>query len=690
VSCSVQITNTFPVNELRDSYNKVKIIVFTQGFENMVQDTTQQAENNLSDIFDEIQQDVVSRKEEEMTLQDYLDLCKRDSMAYASPAERLLAAFGEPKLIDTRDDQRLSRIFMNRQIKVFPSIADEFFGMEETLEQIHSFLKHSSQGLEERKQILYLRGPVGGGKSSLAEKLKDLMEIHPIYVLKAGDMVSPVFESPLGLFNMQRHAKLLEDKFGIPARVLGSIMSPWAVKRLKEFKGKIDKFKVVKMYPSRMYQIAITKTEPGDENTQDITSLVGKVDIRALKSFSQSDADAYSYTGGLCLANQGLLEFVEMFKAPIKMLHPLLTATQEGNYNTVEGAPIPFKGIILAHSNESEWDAFKNNKNNEAFLDRVYTVRVPYCLRTDEETSIYRKLIRHSSLKDAPCASGTLEMMAKFAVLTRIKETEHSTSYSKMKVYNGENLKDTDPHAKSIQEYRDIAGVDEGMTGVSTRFAYKILSKTFNYDSSEVAANPVHLMIVLINQIEQEKYPQTVAEDYIKHVKKLSQDYQELIEKEIKSACLDSYADYGQNIFENYLAWADSWIQDGEYRDPNNGITLNREALDGELSKIEKPAGIGNPKDFRNEIVNFALRERAKNGGKTPSWTSYTKIKEVIEKKIFNATDDIIPVITFNAKGTKDDQEKHKGFLDRMKARGYTQKQCQILVDWWIRSKKNV
>jgi len=232
-------------------------------------------------------------------------------------------------------------------------------------------------------------------------------------------------------------------------------MSPWANKRLHEFNGDIRQFKVIKIRPSILQQIAVTKTEPGDENNQDISSLVGKVDIRKLEKYSQDDPDAYSYSGGLCRANQGLLEFVEMFKAPIKVLHPLLTATQEGNYKGTEGFPaIPFQGIILAHSNESEWQAFKNNKNNEAFLDRIYIVKVPYCLRVSEEIKIYKKLLENSSLYDAPCAPGTLKMMAQFAVLSRLKEPENSNIFSKMRIYNGENLKDTDPHAKSFQEYR--------------------------------------------------------------------------------------------------------------------------------------------------------------------------------------------------------------------------------------------
>lgn len=637
-------------------------------------------------IFDRYSSKYEALQEEELTFQEYLDLCKQDPRVYASPAERMLAAIGEPELVDTHNDPRLSRIFSNRVIKIYPAFR-EFYGMEEVIEQIVAFFRHAAQGLEEKKQILYLLGPVGGGKSSLAERLKAMMEAEPFYAIKD----SPVFESPLGLFNPSEDGALLEEDYGIPRRYLNTIMSPWATKRLQEFHGDIRQFKIVKLRPSILKQIAIAKTEPGDENNQDISSLVGKVDIRKLESFSQDDPDAYSYSGGLCRSNQGLLEFVEMFKAPIKVLHPLLTATQEGNYKGTEGFPaIPFQGIILAHSNESEWQAFRNNKNNEAFLDRIYIVKVPYCLRFSEEQKIYEKLLEHSSLHSAHCAPGTLEMMAQFAVLSRLKEPENSNVFSKMRVNNGDNLKDTDPQAKSIQEYRDYAGVDEGMTGLSTRFAFKILSKVFNFDSSEVAANPVHLLYVLEQQIEREQFAPEVEERYLSYLKGyLTQKYIEFIGKEIQTAYLQSYSEYGQNIFDRYVTYADYWIQDTDYRDPDTGEMFDRASLNEELEKIEKPAGISNPKDFRNEIVNFVLRARANNAGKNPLWTSYEKLRTVIEKKMFSTTEDLLPVISFNAKASSEEQKKHEQFIDRMVEKGYTEKQVRLLSEWYLRVRKS-
>ncbi|HYE35895.1 PrkA family serine protein kinase [Methylocaldum sp.] len=637
-------------------------------------------------IFDHYQSRYEKAREEEYSLQEYLEICRKEPTAYASPAERMLIAIGEPELHDTRLEPRLSRIFANKVIKRYPAFAD-FYGMEETIEQIVAFFRHAAQGLEERKQILYLLGPVGGGKSSLAEKLKHLMEQAPFYAIKG----SPINESPLGLFDPEEDGPILENEYGIPRRYFNTIMSPWAVKRLHEYNGDITKFRVVKVRPSMLDQRAVSKTEPGDENNQDISSLVGKVDIRKLERFSQDDPDAYSFSGGLCLGNRGIMEFVEMFKAPIKVLHPLLTATQEGNYKGTEGlSAIPFEGIIMAHSNESEWLQFKNNKNNEAFLDRVYVVKVPYCLRVSEEVKIYEKLLIHSSLSDASCAPHTLKMLAQFAVLSRLKEPENSNIYSKMRVYDGENLKDTDPKAKSYQEYRDFAGVDEGMAGLSTRFAFKILSKVFNFDHSEVAANPVHLLYTLEQQIPQEQFPPEVQERYLRFIKEfLVPRYVDFIGKEVQTAYLESYSEYGQNIFDRYVTYADYWIQDQEYRDPDTGESFDRRALNEELEKIEKPAGISNPKDFRNEVVNFVLRARAKNSGKNPAWTSYEKLRAVIEKKMFANTEELLPVISFNAKASVDDQKKHEEFVNRMVHKGYTPKQVRLLCEWYLRVRKS-
>jgi serine protein kinase len=621
---------------------------------------------------------------ETLSLEEFLDRAKSDKSLYATSAERLLKAIGEPVTVDTVKDPRLSRIFQNRTIKIYPAFS-HLFGMEEVVEQLVGFLKHSAQGLEESKQILYLLGPVGGGKSTLAETIKDLVQKEPIYVLKAGDQVSPIWESPLNLFTKEDSAAL-----GIPPQYLNKHPSPWAIKRLAEFGGDASKFEVVKLHPSKIYQIAISKTEPGDENNQDISNLVGKLDIRRVAKFKQNDADAYNFSGGLNLANQGVLEFVEMFKAPLKMLHPLLTATQEGSYNGTEAVGgIPFSGLILAHSNETEWASFKSKPQNEAFIDRIYTIKVPYVLRVSEETKIYEKLISSSQLASAACAPFTLKMLAEFIVLSRLTETPNVKTLTKLKVYDGENMKEKDNQAKSYVAYKDLAGVTEGMSGLSTRFAFKILSKTFNHDSEEVAANPIHLFDVLLKQLENEQLPNEELDKYKAFIANhLEPTFYEAIRKELNEALLESYDEFGQNTAENYVIKADFWTRDEDFCDPETGAIYNRDALNTSLTEIEKVAEISNPKDFRHEIVSFWLRSKANNQGKTPDWKSYRKLKEVIEKKIFDNMEDLLPIITFASKGNKEDEAKHQKFVARMMEKGYTKKQIKIITDRYLQRKK--
>ena len=624
-----------------------------------------------------------------MSMAEYLESCRGDPLRYANAAERLLAAIGEPQMIDTAKDPRLGRIFLNRTMRIYPAFAG-FHGMEETIERIVGFFRHAAQGLEERKQILYLLGPVGGGKSSLAERLKLLMEVQPIYVLKAGDEFSPVFESPLGLFDPESLGPMIEDKYGIPRRRLNGLMSPWCYKRLEAFGGDISRFRVAKIQPSRLAADRDRQDRAG-RREQPGYLLAGRQgrypQARDLRPERSRCLQLFRRPNR---ANQGILEFVEMFKAPIKMLHPLLTATQEGNYIGTENiGAIPFTGIVLAHSNESEWQSFKANKNNEAFIDRICVIKVPYCLRVTEEQKIYEKLIQGSELATAPCAPATLETLARFSVTSRLRKHENSTLFAKMRVYDGESLKESDPKARSVQEYKDAAGVDEGMDGVSTRFAFKVLAATYNHDTAELGADPVHLMYALEQAIRREQLPEEIEKRYLEFIKaELVPRYAEFIGHEIQKAYLESYSDYGQNLFDRYVDYADAWIEDQDFKDPDTGQMLNRELLNQELTKIEKPAGIANPKDFRNEVVKFSLRSRAQNGGKNPSWTGYEKIREVIEKRIFSQVEDLLPVISFGSKKDGDTEKKHGEFVARMIERGYTERQVRRLVEWYMRVKQ--
>lgn len=622
-----------------------------------------------------------SMMEEEMTVDEYLNLCKKDPTAYASPAERMVKAIGEPELVDTSRDPRLGKIFSNRKIRRYAAFKD-FYGIEETVERLVDYFKHASQNLEESKQILYLLGGVGGSKSTLAEKLKQLMESQPFYAIKG----SPVNDSPLCLYTAEEHGDDLLESYGIPIHRLIYKPSPWLLKRVAEAKGDLSWIKVVKRYPSRNHQVAISRTEPGDENNQDISALVGKIDIRKLESFAPNDPDAYSYSGGLCLANRGVLEFVEMFKAPIKVLHPLLSATQDRMFNGTEAiSSIPFEGIILAHSNESEWNTFRNDKKNEAFIDRVYIVKVPYCLRITEEIDIYKKLLRQSTLSQAPCAPKTLELLATFTVVSRLHAKSDEDIQIKSKIYNGEDVKAKVNNPKSMQVYKDEAGIGEGMRGISPRFGFKVLSKTFNFDPEEIAACPIHLFEVLRHSVEQEDLPPERTQSLLDSIVSiLEPEYDEHLCNEIQTAYVDSYSEYGQNLFDKYILYADSWLQENEFRDHETGMVMDRERLHKELQELEQPASINNYADFRNEVVRFVLAARNKNNGNNPKWTDYEKIRIVIQKKLFLNQDEILPIISFDVKKSDSDAKKHRDFVKRMIEKGYTEKQVRLVTSYYV------
>jgi serine protein kinase len=639
-------------------------------------------------ILEDYRKTYEKKKVEILSMDEYLKKAAKDSSYYATPSERMLKAIGEPQLIDTAKDPKLSRIFGNRVIRKYDAFSD-FYGLEDIIDNIVSFFRHAAQGLEERNQILYLLGPVGSSKSSLADRVKGLMEQEPIYILAhkstKGLELSPINESPLGLFSKED-----SEALQIPERYLNVRLSPWAIKRLKESSGNLEQFRVVKAYPSQSEQRAIATVVAGDENNQDISCLVGKGSLRKIEFFEQDDPDCYSYSGGLCSGNQGAMEFVEMFKAPIQTLNALLTATQEHFYEPTEKVGLlPFEGIILAHSNESEWNQFKGDKKNEAFLDRIYIVEVPYCTRVSEEIKIYEKLLKGSSLLNAACAPKTLESLAEFCVLSRLDPVAGEVSFSKMKVYDGENVKSKDVKARSLQEYKDEASHEEGFYGISTRLAYKVLSEVYNYDPDEIAADPIHLFSVLKKVIYKERFSKDKSEMYEAVIKKyLEANYLKQVTKDIQTAYLDSYDEYGQATFDRYVMFADHWVQETDYRDPDTGQMFDREVLNQELEKLEKPAGIANPKDFRHEVVNFSLRYQAKHKGKNISWKSYPKLRKVIESNMFNKMEDLLPIISFSGHKSKDDKQKHDSFVARMKKQGYTGNQVKRVVDWAMRMQK--
>lgn len=652
-----------------------------------------------TDIANAYKETFKRRAPQEFRLMEYLEECRTNPYLYAGPHERWIKGLGEPVLVDTSKDQRLNLIFYGKTLRTYPEAFSDFFGFELVAEEIVSFMKRGAQGLDEARKIIYLLGPAGGGKSSVMRRCREIMEREPFHVLaveyedeKTGKAVteySPVFESPLGLF-AEAHTRPLLDNFQINPGSIPTVMSGWAKRWSGVFEGDIERFKVVRIYPSLLGKVGIAIVDPGDEQTQDITTLVGKTNIRKVGRYSQDDPRSYSYSGGLNVSNQGFMEFREMFKAPIKTLNPMLFAQQDGNYEPSEKiGPLPFFGIIGAHSNEAEWDAFKGKRENEAFIDRVGLIKVPYCLRVQEEIRIYEKMIWNSRIADTDIAPGTLKALASFSVLTRLEPPpKDSTWEAKLRVYDGENIKKSTPKALMYHQYKEKASPDEGMSGFSTRRAFEIISKAMNNDPVVVSADPVTLLALLVQEIIRTKHPSKdqYLGTFIKEI--MERDLYRFIDKEVREALFDSLEEWGQTLFENYAQYAEHWLDETDYR-MVSGTVLDRSALNGKLEEIEKPAGIANPKDFRDEVVRFSLKYRAQHNDTYPSWKAYERFREVIEKKLVADTQDILPIVSFSAKSKEDESKRHGKFLERMQEKGWTLHQIKIIVDWYTTKKES-
>ncbi len=643
-------------------------------------------------IFDAYKADFDKRKEEVLSLGDYLNLCKEDHMAYAGPAERLLKAFGEPEIIDTSKEKgRMNTIFMGKTIARYPAF-DDFYGMEETIEKIVSHVRGAAEGSEYLKQILYLLGPVGGGKSSLGERVKELMEQNPIYVLrvKSGPHkgeVSPINESPLGLFNTPEIKDILASEYNVPKRYMKLPASPWALKRLEEGGGNVDEvFEVVKVYPSMDKQIGVAKVEPGDENNQDISTLVGKVDINKLgEGTAQDDVDTYLFSGGFAKGHQGVMEFVEMFKAPLKVLNPLLEAMQARKYTGTEQiGTIPLDALILAHSNESEWKSFSADQKNEAILDRVNIVNVPYSMRYTEEKQIYQKMLDESGYSNKAIAPRTLDMLAKFAVVSRILPAGEDYMGDAAPdviadVLDGRMAEGAKRNVPSYKELKSREPLDLGMSGASTRFNFKTLTETFNARVNQgiLEADPITLMEVLKDRIIRDKRVpnQDALIAYIDE--KMAPEYKRFLSEEIVTAFTNADDSFLQNRFDRYISMAESWLQETEFNDKEvSGKLLGRPQLEAKLGEIERGANISNPQQFRQDVVFYVLKQRAQ--GQEVRWDAYEKLGSVIRQSVERRLEDILPLIIHDANRDEKQTEEFNRFIDNMKAKGYTTNMIKV------------
>ncbi|MGN0027035.1 MAG: serine protein kinase, partial [Clostridium sp.] len=448
-----------------------------------------------------IKSDRESRNKEkfEGTFLDYLELVKTDPDIAKLSHGRIydMIVSKRVEVLRGEENPKVKKIYGNDSIRKYGFFKDDFFGIDKIIMKLVNYFHSASMNGEEARQVLYLVGPVGAGKSSLVEALKRaLVECEPIYSLKG----CPMHEEPLHL--IPKHLRPEFEKL-LGSKIEGDLCPVCRYKLLNEYNGEYENFPVERKEFSIRSRKGIGVVPPVDPNNQDTSILTGSIDISKMDIYPEDDPRIFSLNGAFNVGNRGLVEFIEVFKNDVEYLHTIITATQEKSIPSPgKGAMIYFDGVIIAHSNEAEWNKFKSDHTNEAILDRIVKIEVPYCLELDEEVKIYKKILKKSNF-NAHIAPHTIEIAAMFAILSRLSPSAKVDPITKLKIYNGEEIVEKGGTKRiDISELREEAGSYEGMKGISTRFIVKTIDNALS-SSEHNCINPLSIMESIIKSVKE-------------------------------------------------------------------------------------------------------------------------------------------------------------------------------------------
>ncbi len=585
------------------------------------------------------------------TFLEYLEKVQEDPSIIKLSHKRLHDVIHE-KGITTIDvgDESYRTYFNGEKIRKYDYFSEEFFGMEPVIHKLMQFLKSAALKGEESRQVLLLMGPVGAGKSALIEHIKRSLEGQSYFHLE-GD---PQRGEPLQLIPRSLR-KEMEEILGVNIEGDLSPVARWSL--LNEYKGKYEDYKVVESTFSQRGRRGIAVVPPMDANSQDVSVLIGTEDISKLDLYPEDDPRLLSLNGAFNVGNRGIVEFVEVFKNEIEFLHTMLTATQEKRVPSPgKNDMVYFDGVILSHCNESEWNRFKGEHTNEAILDRVVKINVPYILELDQEIKIYQKMIRRSDFKSAHIAPHTIKIASMFSVMSRLKPSAKCDILNKMKIYNGENIVEKGRVKKiDIKDLREEAR-HEGMDGISTRFIMKSLDRALS-DSDTNMITPINIIDSLTKQVKEQIIDDNKRENYLGLIQDIiREEYLRILETEIAKAFITAYEEQAQSLFDSYLDNAESYTTRSKVKN-----TITREERDPDekfMKSIEEMIGVvGSARDgFRNDVTAYMFARLRK--GEIVDYKSYGPLKEAIEQYLITSVKDIARIVTKSK--SRDDKQKKK------------------------------
>lgn len=612
----------------------------------------------------------------EGTFLDYVKILEKNPEIAMLSHQRIYNLITLPgtEVIRTDENPRLRRIYGNEVIKKYKFFSGDFYGIDKTIMNIVRYFHSAAMAGEEARQVLYLVGPVGSGKSSLMEALKRSLEASPpIYALKG----CPMREEPLHL--VPKHLRQDFEEI-LNVRIEGDLCPVCRYKLKHEYHGEYEKFPVQTVDFSIRSRKGIGVVPPVDPNNQDTSVLIGSVDISKIDLYPEDDPRVLSLNGAFNAGNRGIVEFIEVFKNETEYLHTMITATQEKSIPSPgKGAMIYFDGVILAHSNEAEWNKFKSDHTNEAILDRIVKIEVPYCLELNEEIKIYEKILKKSKFK-AHIAPHTIEVASMFAILTRLAPSSKVDPLTKLKIYNGEEIVEKGMTRKvDILELKEEVP-REGMTGISTRFIMKALDMTLS-ESEQSCINPISVMETLIKSVKELGISDDLKNAYLRFIQdSIRKEYNKVLEKEVTKAFIHGYREQAESLFNNYLDHAEAYVNKTKIKDGNTGEEL--EPDEKFMRSIEEQIGITDTaaKGFRADVAAymfFVLR----NGGKL-DYNSYEPLKEAIEKKLTVSVKELSRVITQAKVRDEEQSQKYDAMVEEMKRNGYCDHCCNVILKY--------
>ena len=596
------------------------------------------------------QREAGKKEKFEGTFLDYLELVQNDPSLVKTGHQRLYDALVKHGVESMPgSDPRKSRIFDNDNIKVYDYFKDHFFGMEKVVMKIMRFLKSAAHRGEESRQVLLLMGPVGAGKSALTEHIKRGLEGETYYHLD-GD---PQRGEPLQLIPRSLR-DTFSDKLGV--NIDGDISPVVRYDLIENYKGKYEDYPVKETTFSQRGRRGLASVPPMDANSQDVSVLIGSVDISKLDEYAEDDPRALSLNGAFNVGNRGIVELVEVFKNEIEFLHTIITATQEKRIPSPgKSDMLHFDGVILAHCNEAEWNRFQSEHTNEAILDRIVKVNVPYCLELDQEVKIYEKMLGLSDFK-AHIAPHTIKVAAMFSVMSRLKESGKCDLLTKMKIYNGEEVIEKGRVKKvDIKDLREET-TNEGMSGISTRFITKALDNALTDSDSDIIT-PVSVMESLTNMVKEQIVDEEFKTRCLQIIQQVvREEYLKILENEIAKAFVSAYEEQAQSLFDSYLDNAEAYVTHQTLKD--RVTKEERDPDENYMKSIEEQIGItGSSKDgFRHDVTAYMFAQMRR--GTKIDYRSYEPLKEAIESYLISSVKDMARIVTKSK--TRDEEQKKK------------------------------